>query len=743
MKRDPSALSSYARAIVAVALVLAPLLAASPSGAVTIHTWDIQSQFIDQSGPLDTIMPAVAIDDDGNVFVAWQQEPNNETGNVYEVWTRRFSPGTGWDAPMNMSLGGPTMTWYPSLAVAPTGGAALVSEGVGGVFAREFEPGTGWSNASWIGDGASWGPPQVSLDGRGAVMTVWTANVPASFDGIFSNRYVPGVGWGARERIDAPSNASASSRYPQLATDPGGNATAVWNAGAIWANRYAPGVGWGTPFRIQAPGNQAGWPDVAADAGGNAIVCWPARGSTSPNHTIFVSRLTSAAGWSTPAEIETNQTGESNRCRLSSDPAGNVFVLWEKADDYLWGSHFAPQGGWEAPVPLNDVWLDYRSDPAIAVASTGVALAAYAEADWTNSVFSIAARVYTPGQGWGPEVKVNESSVSHLYRPVAALNAAGQGAIAWEDLDTTADGYDIGVALVQLTNLSLVVTSPANGTMVGTAAVRVTGSVTPGAAVTVNGVVASVDLGGGFDAVVPLLPGSNLIRAHASGANGTSVEASLMVVFADPIPALEANLSAALEQLASIQGQLAEALANLSTAQADIASLRQSANSSAEMFADASRRLNESLDDLAALRGDLNGLTLQLESANGTINALLSQFDLLNGTLADTRGEVAALRTETAAIRAALQAQNQTIDGLQRELARTRESLDATTKRLASAEVELRAARGDLGTLQALIVAGLALILMTMLAGFAILRRRLGHDSDEEEDEQAQAGRYR
>jgi hypothetical protein len=58
--------------VAVIALVLAPLLGPSSSSGVSIRTWDVKSQLVDQSRELDILLPTVAIGDDGNVLVAWQ-----------------------------------------------------------------------------------------------------------------------------------------------------------------------------------------------------------------------------------------------------------------------------------------------------------------------------------------------------------------------------------------------------------------------------------------------------------------------------------------------------------------------------------------------------------------------------------------------------------------------------------------------------------------------------------------------
>lgn len=97
---------------------------------------------------------------------------------------------------------------------------------------------------------------------------------------VWSNRYTPSGGWSA---VDDPiENNALDALQLALAVDPQGNATAVWKEGffqtdpkAIWANRYTPSGGWGAPVLIGTEdADHARYPQVAVDPDGNATAVW-------------------------------------------------------------------------------------------------------------------------------------------------------------------------------------------------------------------------------------------------------------------------------------------------------------------------------------------------------------------------------------------------------------------------------------------------------------------------------------
>ena len=77
----------------------------------------------------------------------------------------------------------------------------------------------------------------------------------------------------------------------------------------------------------------------------------------------------------------------------------------------------------------------------------------------------------------------------------------------------------------------LLVTEPANLTIVADQPVRVAGRTRSGTLVTVNGVAVSVDGQGQFFTLVQLEPGSNIINVIARSTDGQSLRSTISVIF--------------------------------------------------------------------------------------------------------------------------------------------------------------------------------------------------------------------
>jgi len=115
------------------------------------------------------------------------------------------------------------------------------------------------------------------MDSDGSAVAVWSRSDGTAVS-IWSNRYTLDSGWGEAEPI---SSAADAMWGPAFAVGSAGDAVAVWTqledngAIVVWSNRYLPGVGWLEPefVDIATPGTSGGV-DVGIDGEGNAIAVW-------------------------------------------------------------------------------------------------------------------------------------------------------------------------------------------------------------------------------------------------------------------------------------------------------------------------------------------------------------------------------------------------------------------------------------------------------------------------------------
>ena len=132
---------------------------------------------------------------------------------------------------------------------------------------------------------------------------------------------VSGKQWRTAQQIDVPTgNASVSDFEPLQTVDANGNVIALWSHASgqyitVWANRYTAATGtWGAAQLISSATDtaQAGQLSIASDPSGNALAVWTQTpGTSGANRTtgIFSSRFdVGTQVWSLPQLIGGNDT---------------------------------------------------------------------------------------------------------------------------------------------------------------------------------------------------------------------------------------------------------------------------------------------------------------------------------------------------------------------------------------------------------------------------------------------------
>jgi hypothetical protein len=175
--------------------------------------------------------PRVVVDALGNGFAVWHQHD----GVRYSIWSSRYRPGTGWQT-------------------------------------HPIESGSGPGTSS----GA-----QIEMDASGNAIVVWH-QFDGVRNGIWSNDYVSGAGWGTAQRIES---GAGNESDPQIVVDARGNASVLWEQHdgvryGIWSNRFVADSGWGTAQRIETASIEAINPQAATDANGDVVVVWEGLSAT-------------------------------------------------------------------------------------------------------------------------------------------------------------------------------------------------------------------------------------------------------------------------------------------------------------------------------------------------------------------------------------------------------------------------------------------------------------------------------
>jgi len=297
--------------------------------------WSTETFRVNQGGTYAQ-NPTVCSDDNGNVFVAWQDE--RSTHGVFEVWYRMYSVTTGWDS-VEAVLDNPSdrSAHAPSAAMDDEGNVHVVwlretTPPNNKLLYKKYNPATGWSNAVTLSVGvAGVSEHPVILEESGTLHVVWSQYTLAEGRCIYYRRYSPGVGW---DSVATKVSDTYTGTDPSIAVDPEGNIHVVWT---VWFSdleqevayrRWTPGTGWGADvfYVTENDSIPSMYPTVACDGAGCVHVIW--QDYVPGGYTTLYERIYCPdSGW---GEI-TAPVGEgwqTDRAHLKADICGNLHLVW-------------------------------------------------------------------------------------------------------------------------------------------------------------------------------------------------------------------------------------------------------------------------------------------------------------------------------------------------------------------------------------------------------------------------------
>jgi hypothetical protein len=274
--------------------------------------------------------PQLAGDDPGDVIAAWTREEGGHS--VIEAASR--PPGGAWSAPAPISLGGEEAR-EPRIAIDQSGDAAAIWEASAGAEevarAASRPAGGAWGAPTLVsatGEEAAF--PVVGLDAGGDLTAVWERTDATNFVIREADRGAGGT-WSTPLRL---SPSGVDSVVPELAVDPGDDATAVWERSASGGTEDVveaasrPGAGaWGEPTPLSPAGGTAQLQKVGLDAAGDATAVWTE--GRYPTVGVAAATRPAAGGWGAPVAI--SAPGAANeRPALAVGPGGDAIAVWER-----------------------------------------------------------------------------------------------------------------------------------------------------------------------------------------------------------------------------------------------------------------------------------------------------------------------------------------------------------------------------------------------------------------------------
>lgn len=246
-----------------------------------------------------------------------------------------------------------------------------------------------------------------------------------------------GGSWSAPVTLSPPRKAA---RSPQIALDPQGGATAVWEeefSGATQSATRPPGGNWSTPVTLSATGVRTDWPQVAVDSQGNATAVWAGavfNGRRIQSHRIQTATRPAGGSWSAPVSISKPGRRHVQHPQIAVSPQGEATAIWQRSN----GSYLVVQGatrpaggGWSKPVDITTGQGRGGQHLQLVVDSWGNATAIWEGYDTRPGPhFAIQAAKHPPGGAWSRPTDISRWTKS-LGEPQIAVDPQGRSTAIW------------------------------------------------------------------------------------------------------------------------------------------------------------------------------------------------------------------------------------------------------------------------------------------------------------------------
>jgi hypothetical protein len=329
--------------------------------AISFAMWDgnvwSEANDIYTAPPFDMAhLPAIAVDSRGLVHLIWLQGYQLLYGHAWsqhEPWKTQ-----SWSEPQGLSQG--DAYWNDIVVDGQDQIHVVWSEAeVGLVYTRSADGGETWSEPMEIAQQES-GQVMLASDGQDRLYVIWThvrGNKVDAWPVYFSYSQDAGQTWS--EPLDLAESQPDKYEWPSVAVDGQGTVHLVFYRsfiGTFCHRTFSPQDGTWSDLQVVKIGlvMEYGHPGLAIDSDGRPHMVVPTSGmDCGVFHTVW-----DGQAWSPMAQISTNTVGQASHMgRLVIGQGNQLHVVWF---DFLEGS---AGGLWELPRGRVDVFYStYRTD---------------------------------------------------------------------------------------------------------------------------------------------------------------------------------------------------------------------------------------------------------------------------------------------------------------------------------------------------------------------------------------------
>jgi len=192
---------------------------------------------------LSSLYPDIAVDSAENLNVVWEESNNFSSWEIF--FSRSINYGISWTTPVNLSNTQRGGSYNPAIAVDNTGNINVAWRDdipVPGIyFRRSVDRGVSWSQSVKISDIIDSAPgtaitsagfPAIAIDGAGNINVGWKDIVTGNSDIFFSRSTDNGATWSAPLNVSSSAGSTSTPGFwgPKITVDPLGNIYFVWQS---------------------------------------------------------------------------------------------------------------------------------------------------------------------------------------------------------------------------------------------------------------------------------------------------------------------------------------------------------------------------------------------------------------------------------------------------------------------------------------------------------------------------------
>jgi hypothetical protein len=439
----------------ALSLLGAPPAAARPSWSAPVNLAAPERGLIQPASALVT--PAVAMDRRGDAVAVWE----GPTG----IRASSQPAGKSWQAPVTISGPGSPPS-VPALAMDPQGDALAVwqrraANGFEEIQAASRRAGESWQAPITLSENAlTQERLQTAMDARGDAFVVWVGAASVQAATLPS-----GGSWQKAENLSVPVPSEAAAYNSGLTVSAKGDAIAIWisetstNTLAVRSAARLAGGTWQTPVTLSGLSGGHGLPSIASDPQGEAVAVWE-----SFEQSLIQTALRPAGGsWHKRQELFAapahGEEGSAPQVAMDSHGDAIAVGVGSRGSRDTIRAVWRPVGkSWQSPLTLYTAPGRVVPQPQMAMSPSGEAVAVWASYKGSGTKALIESAIRQPGGSWQTPVKIatvslQQFEVGHetetaVPAPRVAIDPEGKAVAVWFN-------YSHGDDVVQVAHLEV------------------------------------------------------------------------------------------------------------------------------------------------------------------------------------------------------------------------------------------------------------------------------------------------